>query len=308
VIPLEWPLQAVVDPNTKNRNENFMKPLTESVTHKTQSEPVEPRVAQVASTCDFHRSFVRWRIDAEKKDALTVSHKPPFRVNNVRIPLECRATLIDHATGDQTAHYALTASCKTEHVNVTGDIWTQPNADLAVIATDGRFLGIKTWDKADKGVMRYPESLGVQPERQIENAGEAFDSFSVDLHYRSAIELTTIDDTIETLSGNQEVIARTIIVHGQYEFIIEYPIKTINFSERDRYYQVDTGPILFPDFDACDGGDMLQSLRLAYVSHNCDSWAEFLLNVPTPLTDGISVHHYSKSVRLDVHNQLYRVI
>jgi hypothetical protein len=281
---------------------------TNNSDNKIWDKSIVPRIAQIVSTCDFQRSFVRWRIDAEKHPVLTVSHKPPFRVNKVRIPLECRATLMDHTTDDQTTHYALTASCKTERVNVTKDIWTQPNADLTVIASDGRFLGIKAWDKADKGVMRYPESLGVQPERQIEHAEGAFDDFSIGIHYRSAMELIAIDDTIETLSGNQEVIARTTIVHGQYEFIIEYPIKAINFSERDRYYQIDTGPVLFPDFTSCDGGDMLKSLKLAYVSHNCDSWAEFILNVPTPLTDDISVHHYSKIVRLDVNNQLYRVI
>ena len=284
-----------------------MKQLTDPA-NKAQRESTGHRVARVASICDFQRSFVRWRVDSEKKPVITVSHKPPFRVNNVRIPLECRATLIDHATGDKTTHYALTASCKTERVNVTEDIWTQPNADLTVIASDGRFLGIKAWDKVDKGVMRYPESLGVQPERQIEHAEGAFDDFSIDFHYRSAMELITIEDTIETLSSNQEVIARTTMVHGQYEFIIEYPIKAINFSERDRYYQIDTGPILYPDFGNFDGGDMLKSLKLAYISHNCDSWAEFILNVPTPLTDDISVHHYSKIVRLDVSNQLYRVI
>jgi len=278
-----------------------------------KSEPVsvpqnnEGAERQAISVCDFQRSFVRWRIDAEKKQALTISHEPPFRVNNVRIPLECRATLIDHATGELTARYALTASCKTERVNVTGDIWTQPNADLAVIATDGRFLGIKTWDKVDKGVMRYPESLGVQPERQIEEAGEAFDGFSVDIHSRSALEIKTIDEMIEVLSGNGEVVARTTIVQGHLEFVIEYPIKTINFSERDRYYQVDTGPLIFPDFDSADGTDMLKSLRLAYVSHNCPEWAEFIVNVPTPVTEDVSVHHYSKSVRLDVRNQMFRV-
>jgi hypothetical protein len=291
----------------EKENEAIMKQHADPA-NKTQHESTGHRVARVASICDFQRSFVRWRVDTEKNPVITVSHKPPFRVNNVRVPLECRGTLIDHATGDKITHYALTASCKTERVNVTEDIWTQPNADFTVIASDRRFLGIKAWDKADKGVIRYPESLGVQPERQIEHAEEAFDDFAIDIHYRSAMELIAIDDTIETLSGNQEVIARTTIVHGQYEFIIEYPIKAINFSERDRYYQIDTGPVLFPDFISCDGGDMLKSLKLAYVSHNCDSWAEFILNVPTPLTDDISVHHYSKIVRLDVSSQLYRVI
>lgn len=284
-----------------------MKSVTAS-SKSTSQQSAGRRSTTAITACDFQRSFVRWRIDTQTKPALTVSHEPPFTVNNVRIPLECRATLIDHATGDQTAHYALTASCKTERVNVEGDIWTQPNADLAVVASKGQALNIKAWDKVDKGVMRYPVSLGVQPERQLVDTDQAFDAFSIDMHFRTAIELEDIVETIEVLAGNQEVMARTVIRHGSYEFIVEYPVKAVNFSERDRYYQVDTGPILFPDFKQHDGGNVIECMKLAYISHNSPSWAEFILNVPTPLTDDLSVHHYSRSVRLNVHNQLFRVV
>ena len=37
---------------------------------------------------------------------------------------------------------------------------------------------------------------------------------------------------------------------------------------------------------------------------NTSSWAEFIVRVPTPLTDEISVYHYSKSVRLDSLDQI----
>ena len=45
-------------------------------------------------------------------------------------------------------------------------------------------------------------------------------------------------------------------------------------------------------------------MELAFVAFNTSSWVEFIVRVPTPLTDEISVHHYSESVRLDSLNQI----
>ena len=55
--------------------------------------------------------------------------------------------------------------------------------------------------------------------------------------------------------------------------MIEYPVKTINVSERDRYYQVDTGPVLFPDL-SIGHESFVGNFRLAYIAHNCADWAE----------------------------------
>jgi hypothetical protein len=45
------------------------------------------------------------------------------------------------------------------------------------------------------------------------------------------------------------------------------------------------------------------------VAHNCRDWAEFIVCVPTALTDGTKVHHYSTSVRLDgVENRMIAVL
>ena len=43
---------------------------------------------------------------------------------------------------------------------------------------------------------------------------------------------------------------------------------------------------------------------MAFVAFNATSWAEFILRVPTPLADGVSVYHYSKAVRVDSYNEI----
>ncbi len=252
--------------------------------------------------CDFNRSFIRWRIDLETKSPLTVSHKPPIRLNNVRVPLECRAEITDLKSG-RVEVIVLGAACKTERVGVSRDIWTVPNADFNPVAGGGQFMAIKMWDKVEKGVMRFPESLGVQSERQMEEVNEAFDRFSIGIKMVPGNLLENIDEVLAVLSGDGRIICRTEYATDTANVVLEFPLKTVNFSERDHFYHVDTGPVLFFDPDR-DEGEVIERFSLAYVAYNHPAWAEFLVNVPTALEEGVSVHHYSKSVGLETRNSL----
>lgn len=256
---------------------------------------------------DFARSYVRFRMDTLKKPPVTVSQKLPMTLNNVRGPLECVAVLTALETG-QNQRFGLMASCKSEQVWVERDIWHQPNADMTMIAGEDHFLVYKRWDKLDKGVMLFPPSLGPQPERQVARAADALDSYALDIRTCPARELESLDEVLDALFDVTPVVARTEYETAGYQVTLEYPVKVVNFSERERYYQVDTGPVLLPDFDTASDS-LIERLQSAYVAHNCSDWAEFIVCVPTPLTDDIQVHHYSRSVRLDgVRNRLFAVV
>jgi len=250
---------------------------------------------------DFAISSLSFRIDFAKQTAITVSHKPPSTLNNVRIQLESRCVITDRVSNTTTA-YVLGASCKTERVGVDKDIWLEPNADFCLVLSSSEFLIMKSWDKNNKGVMLYPASLGAQPERQIGYIKDAYDATSIELKMAEARALTQEEIVTTTLAG--------ALLNGRIEFsalerydvLIDFPIKTMNVSERDWIYQTDTGPVLFPDFSE-PFDRLIETLQLAYVAYNCADWAEFIVQVPTPLNDEISVNHFSKSVRLDTKNQ-----
>lgn len=262
---------------------------------------------QVTAVIDFTRSYVRFRMDTLKKPPVTVSQKLPMTLNNVRGPLECVAVLTALDTG-HSQRFGLMASCKSEQVWVERDIWHQPNADMTMIAGDEEFVVYKRWDKVDKGVMLFPPSLGPQPERQVALAADALDSYALEVRTCPGRELAELDDVLAALFNTTPVVARTEYETTGYHVTLEYPVKVVNFSERERYYQVDTGPVLFPDFES-EAGSLIERLQSAYVAHNCPDWAEFIVCVPTPLTDDIHVHHYSRSVRLDgVRNRLFAVV
>jgi hypothetical protein len=256
---------------------------------------------------DFERSCLRFRMDTTKKAPKTVSRKLPMTLNNVRFALDARAVMTHKTTG-RVHDFVLTSSCKSEQVWVARDIWHQPNADMCMLAGRDEFLVFKRWDRTEKGVLLYPPSLGVQPERQWGDPQENFDRFSINLATRPGRLLEGIDAILETLSADTPVVAQTEYETAGYQVLLEYPVKVVNFSERERYYQVDTGPVLLPDFER-EYRSLLEGCRLAYVAHNCAEWAEFIVCVPTPLTDGVKVHHYSQRVRIDgTRNRMIAVV
>lgn len=259
---------------------------------------------------DFGHSYIRWTLDTLIKPPKTVSRPLPMTLNRVRMPIEAMAVLIHQITGEQV-RYVLGAECRTEQVWVKRDIWHVPNASMCLIAGDKHCLIEKHWARADFEATLFPPTLGAQPERQLIDPHEAFAGFAVDMAQVRAIELNGTDAIMGALAGRGTVIARTEYAAGGYAITLEYPVKTSNYSEREHYYQVDTGPILFPEVAGIESKDTppIMACRLANVAHNDPKWAEFLVCVPTPVADNLKVHHYSQSVRVeDVRNRMFSVV
>jgi hypothetical protein len=257
--------------------------------------------------CDFSRSYYIWQVNLESRPLVTVSERQPFTLNYVRVPLECRCHL-RFPGEDRDTQYVLGAACKTERVNVKRDVWMMPNADYQPVASETEYLRIKSWDRCDKGVLLDPPARGPQLERQVGRAEDAYDFQRVDLRAGNARELRSTGEIIETALGGDPLTSRTEYETDEGVRVrIEYPVKAINVSEKDGYYHVDTGPVLF--YDASIGHERpIGNLRLAYVAHNAPDWAEFIVNVPTPLNDEISVNHYARPVRVDgTMNRMFRM-
>jgi hypothetical protein len=107
------------------------------------------------------------------------------------------------------------------------------------------------------------------------------------------------------------LVARTQYNDVDWEVTIDHPAKTLNYSEVDGVYQTDTGPILLPDLSdkrLSGGRRLVECFDLAYAAFNAVGWAEFIVNVPTPVGNGINVNHYSKTRRIEpVTNSLVEV-
>lgn len=259
-----------------------------------------------ATTCiDFSRSFLTFRIDTLKKPPQTVSHPPPYSLNNARIQLDCVCDIVDRGSQERQ-RFVLGASCKTERVGVEREIWTTPNADFVPIISAEQFLNIKTY--AFIGQERDVSLFGLnrpQPDRQTGSTAEAFDRLTIHVREDACDPLDSPNEIIAATYAYRPLVARTEYASDRYEVRIEYPIKTFNVNERDDVYQTDTGPILFPDV-TLPPHELITGFQLAFAAFNSPRWIELIVREPTSAPHGVQVHHYSRPFRLDsVSNQIF---
>ena len=90
--------------------------------------------------------------------------------------------------------------------------------------------------------------------------------------------------------------------------VIEAPCKTMNISHSKKMYQVDTGPIAFPDLSK-KYEQQIDCLSLAFIAFNTDHFADFVIEAPTPIMEDkkevSTVYHYSKIKSLQVKNRIF---
>jgi hypothetical protein len=173
-------------------------------------------------------------------------------------------------------------------------------------------LILKSWAHTGIQVMRYPESLGPQPQRQSGANRDAWAEYGIELRAAPARPLDSIEAVIEAIRGDRPLVSRTRYDDGGYRVTIEHPVKTINYSERDKLFQTDTGPLLLADLSPerlRRGARLVECFDLAYSAFNSPDWTEFVVNVPTPVGQGIRVDHYSLARRIEpVTNELVEVL
>jgi hypothetical protein len=257
---------------------------------------------------DFARSFMTFRIDTLKKPPLTVSHQPPFPLNNARIQMDCRLEVVEKQSGFRCEFFQ-GANCKTEQVGVDRGVWLVPNADFVPIFSSGQFLTIKTYARIglEQQVRLFTQKTP-QPDRQSGVVADAFDSLRLDIKTCSGEILHSPQQIVAATLANERLAARTEWETERYMATLEYPIKTMNANERDNVYQTDTGPAMFVDLSR-DPGDLLAGIELAFAAFNCPNWIEFIVRVPTDVSAEVQVHHYNRPVRWDgVKNRVVRLI
>ena len=246
---------------------------------------------------DFGRSSVTFRIDLDKMPPRTLSHKPPYPLNNARVQLESRLRITERATGRVHA-FVLGASCKTERVGADVDLWLLPNADFLPIFSDTDFMHIKTFAQAGSVAQAYPPGSGEQSDRLRVPIETTFDRVHLDLVEHEAAVLAGPREIVEATLANQPLVVVVTIESDRYTAVLEFPVKTMNANEREWVYQTDTGPVLFPDLKR-PPDELLSGMELAFVALNAPDWADFIVRTRTRLAPDIEVHHYATPVRLD---------
>ncbi|MBM3889696.1 MAG: hypothetical protein FJ388_11295 [Verrucomicrobia bacterium] len=222
----------------------------------------------------------------------------PAPVNSVRFWVESRTRIVDDRNGGSTDFYQC-ASCKSENTFGEKDLFYKDNYDFLPIIGGGRYLIFRRKARLNADYRTVREKM--------EAWGEPI------LKLREAAT-TTVLDTWEKIrdatAAATPIVSQTEIMHvgTGLRAIIECPVKTMNISQEHRRYQVDTGPIAFPDLSQrCD--PLINCLSLAFIAFNAPHFADFVIEQPTPVVeDGqekCKIYHYSSPISLLAKNALF---
>ena len=238
--------------------------------------------------CNFTSSYMTW--DLPPRDDLRPNsrHNIPLG-NKARIQLEAIADVIDEETG-ASEQFVLIAPCRSEWVYAEKQLFQIPSREYRNIysLTEERGMGRAiTYDgESHRGHL----------------VSDTFQFLEIDIvRFPRGRVLETPAAVNEATSKNFPLIGRTQIreeARGK-RYLLEYPIKTMNFRPENSSFQVDTGPLLVPDFDSGEA-KAIDRLEMAHIVYNRLDYAEFILRRPTPINDEqgrelTRVLHYSET-------------
>lgn len=230
----------------------------------------------------YERSYVTWSIPHNPNDKRVPGHKTWG--NSARILFDARCVLTEDATG-QSEEFFLIVPCRTEWMYQERNMIQNPSGEYRAMHTRERYRTL------GKGM-----TAPIEAARSI-RALDVFTAYEITTNeYPVVTELTTNQAVVDATRKGLPIIAQTEIRENGYTAVLEFPVKTMNFLPDRIRFQVDTGPLLLPDFSATDD-HWIDRMLMAHTVYNTFDHAEYVARRPTPLViDGrevATVLHYS---------------
>jgi hypothetical protein len=231
---------------------------------------------------DYGRSFVTTHAD----------------FNSPRFLIESRCRIIDDNAGT-SEDFCQGASCKSEDTFAERDLFYEENYDFLPVfgETQGIIFRRKAFLNENYRSVQPVESMWGGPIFRLVDP-------------EAVRELATTQDIREATHAGLPIVTQTEISNEATSLraLIECPVKTMNISDERDLYQVDTGPVLFPDLSQAYDTPA-DRLSLAFIAFNAPHFADFVIEAPTPLLcDGEEVgrvHHYSRRVSLKATHRVF---
>lgn len=249
---------------------------------------------RTVETTDFNNSYMTWEANHNFADTRKPGHMPWG--NAARIMIDARCTLID-SDGTLADELYLVAPCRTEWMYRETEMIQNPSGEYRAIFSEPHKLQL--------GVGKHIEELNA---RGPAGSTDVFNWIKFDITARSSTRLDTDQDVVDATKHNVPIIAKTSFEVNGIKAILEYPVRTMNYHDERVRFQVDTGPLIFPDLEA-DAENYIDRCYLAHTVYNNFTYAEFVCKRPTPLViDGktvASIYHYSYYKALEVTNEFF---
>lgn len=219
--------------------------------------------------------------------------------NAVRFWIESRTVVTDDKTGVSVEFYQC-ALCKSENTFAETNLFHAENYDfLPIFGPDDllifrRPVGVSERDRQ----LTKPEKVWGKPILKLREG-------------KSVAVLDSWEKIRDVTAEGTPIVAQTRIANAEtgLSAMIECPVKTMNVSLDKQLYQIDTGPIAYPDLTK-RYQTLIECLQLAFIAFNAPSFADFVIEQPTPIMQDekeIAVYHYSKRLSLPAKNTLLAV-
>jgi len=220
--------------------------------------------------------------------------------NEVRFWVESRTRIIDERTG-QHEDYIQVGSCKGERTFAPNGLFQEDNYDFMPIFGPEHSVAFRRKAYLNP---QYKECL---PSMDFPFGGPRY-------YLTEGVKTDELRDNEAIVNANYAllpIVSQTEIWNDETQLraIIECPAKTINSRREDHSYQVDTGPIVFPDLSVRHDR-YVDGISLAFVAFNVPHFADFVLEVPTTVGEGqqaCQVHHYSELLSYKARNTMWSV-
>jgi hypothetical protein len=253
--------------------------------------------AETANACNFQSSFMTWDLPPQAKPRPGSRHNIPLG-NKARIQLDALIDVIDETTG-KAERFVLIAPCRSEWVYAKRNLFQTPGGEYRCIFSlaEERSLG--------RGLTADGEPARGHPVKDV------FRSLTIQVRtFPRSRELRTPAEINAATESGLQLVGRTEVRDPKRKerYLLEYPIKTMNFRPESASFQVDTGPLLVPDLGS-SAAPVIDRLELAHVAYNRLDRAEFILRRPTPVMDKsgrelFRVPHYSEVKEYRVRTQV----
>lgn len=191
-----------------------------------------------------------------------------------RIQLDAACTIVDDKT-DESELFYLIAPCRSENMYLDTNLFKMPNYEFCGIWSENESLAIRTHWVSDRDNREYRRNR------------ERWEDVHLDVRtFAHTRQLSDSVEIIEATLDNRPLIARTELHNEKRALraVLEYPIKTMNIMKEPARFQVDTGPLIVPDF-SCTVKHTIKWFEIAYVAYNTFDKAEFVLCRPTPIPE-----------------------
>ena len=198
------------------------------------------------NTCiDFGRSFLCSdgnRIAGRKGHE---NDNSPINAQDcVRLWVESALRIFDDRDGTSKAIYQC-GSCKAENTfdaKGPGDLFKQPNYDFIPVLHGSEILIFRRGS--------YCDDANGPPYTTFEMQNPSFGSFTHKVVELEDIELlNSFEKIVQASNRGLPMVGKTLLSSSktQLRAEIQYPIKSLNIRFDPDIYQIDTGPVLFPD-------------------------------------------------------------